>query len=656
MAMRLALAGALVSSLSLGLGVGLGSPARAASAAVSATTAPSGDPVLAGWLRFATPPSVGLRPGAAGVGVAAWRPAGKLGTASVPCGESGVLCTEVVVPLDRSGVTPGSVTLQVQVLPAPEPERGMVFLIAGGPGQGSIGSFGLDTPANVDYYRFLFPGYSLVAFDNRGTGQSGLITCPGLQGSYPPEQEPARVAACADVIGPSRVHYATRDHAEDLDAVRVALGRERVALYGTSYGTKLSLAYALAHPGNVERLLLDSVVPADLGEPFRLHTLRAIPGALSEFCGGGLCRAATSNVARDVSALANRLQAAPVSGRVTRENGSTRTVRVTGVDFLSLVVDADLDPGIAASLPAVVRAALAGDAQPLLRLVDVDQRGFESAEELSGGLFAATVCSDGPFPWAPDTPVASRRGIIDGAVASLPADAFGPFGRWAAGIGNAQFCSSWPPPAGGAALGAGPLPDVPVLAVNGGLDMRTPTASAVAVVRQFPQGRLIVVPGVGHSVLGADPSFCAARAVRQWVLGEAFSDQCARPRPLLDPLGAYPSARRVQRAGTAETLDVATKTVRDAEAMWLTTSGRPGESRAGLFGGRLVATEEGLRLVRYSVVPGIELTGTLAVTGFGPPFTFEGVVTVGGLRGAGGLLGLVGGRLAGTLDGTLAGR
>src|SRR5204863_307243 len=79
-------------------------------------------------------------------------------------------------------------------------------------------------------------------------------------------------------------------------------------------------------------------------------------------------------------------------------------------------------------------------------------------------------------------------------------------------------CELWPSP-GGTPLGRGPLPNVPVLEVSGGVDVRTPTANAAAVVQRFPQGHLLVVPGVGHSVLGVDLSFCSLREVRYWVLG-----------------------------------------------------------------------------------------------------------------------------------------
>jgi pimeloyl-ACP methyl ester carboxylesterase len=613
--------------------------------------------LLAAWRRTQlggaiaqprTPESIVIQP------IAARRQTQIIGS---PCGTTvGLRCADLVVPLDRSGVTPGTVTLKVQTLPSVGPERGVIFLIAGGPGQGSATVFGLDDPETVAYYDFLFPGYTMVAFDNRGTGGSALIRCQGLQSYYPIEQEPGRVAACAEAIGPNRVFYATRDHAEDLDAVRQALGVEKVALWGTSYGTKLSLAYALAHPGNVERLLLDSMVPTDLDDPFRATSLRELPKALQEFCGGGLCRSATADFAGDTVTVANRLAAKPAQVKVLTASGARRNVRVTGLDLLSTIVEADLNPGLAAELPAVMHAARTGDLQPLGRMVSLATAGASyPAESLSGGLFAATVCNDGPLPWPVDAPVAGRVALYDSAVKALPAGTLGLFGGWAAAIGNGHFCLGWPQPSGGVALGAGPLPNVPVLAVNGGFDMRTPTASAVAVISKFPQGRLIVVPSVGHSVLGADPSFCSARAVREWMLGNTFSDQCARPSALITTVPAYPTPKTKGIATPAQTLAIAAKTLREAEAVWFMAVG-PGSPVAGLYGGKVeLSGENGLKLTRYSIAPGIEVSGTVRIAKSGFPLTFAGFVTVAGKRAAAGVLGLEGSSLSGTLGGVLVG-
>lgn len=570
-----------------------------------------------------------------------------------PCGKtSGLECTTVTVPLDRTGMVPGSIGLHVEVLPSDGTPRGVMFLIAGGPGQGSARSFDLSDPDSAEFMQFLFPGYTLVAFDNRGTGASGLINCPRLQTVVPQSaEEDAQLAAeCASSIGPRRAFYATRDHAEDLEAVRQALGLGKVALYGVSYGTKLALAYALAHPDDVSRLVLDSVVPTALPDPFETNVLREMPKTLAALCAGGRCRAATANFPADVVALANQLEAKPVVGKILSVGGRTKAVHLNGEDLLSMVVDTDLSPGLAAELPAAVHAARTGYMRPLLRLMDLDVKSSKlTARDLSFGLYAATTCADGNFPWVPTTAISERSALLDSAVAKLPAGSFGPFGNWASRLGTAVFCKLWPSPAGGAPLGPGPFPDVPMLAISGGLDFRTPTASAVAVASQFPQGHVLVVPGVGHSVLGTDLSLCSQQALRNWLSGGSVRASCPRVPSMVSFVGVFP---RRARAVPSSTLSVASRAVHEAEASWLEALSATAKLQpAGLYGGRLTLTSDGFKLARYSIAPGVQVSGNLRLRAGGPPFTFKGTVKVSGAAAAKGTLRVSGNAVAGTLAG-----
>ena len=77
----------------------------------------------------------------------------------------------------------------------------------------------------------------------------------------------AAVTDCAEAIGDERKFFTTADTVEDLDALRRALGERKIALDGTSYGTYVAQRYALAHPDNVSRLILDSVVPGGRRQP-----------------------------------------------------------------------------------------------------------------------------------------------------------------------------------------------------------------------------------------------------------------------------------------------------------------------------------------------------------------------------------------------------
>ena len=376
---------------------------------------------------------------------------------------------------------------------------------------------------------------------------------------------------------------------------------------------------------------------------------------MTAFCSDGGCRAATNDYAGDVAVVANRLAAKPIQGKVLLANGKTTTKRVDGLSLLSILLDADLNPGLAAELPAVVHAARLGNVQPLLRIAYLHDLGSVTPSiDLSFGLYAATVCRDGPFPWSPDTPVADRQAILNAAVAALPPGTFGPFGSWAYRFGNADFCVGWPSPAGGAALETGPLPDVPMLAVSGGFDMRTPTEGAASVARRFPHGQLVTVPGVGHDPVDADFSGCALQAVRLWMTGGTPASQCPRSAPLLRPISALPAPTLPKKPwNAAATYTIASKTIAEAEASWLLASS---QVVPGIYGGKLSAVQREITLTRYSIAPGVTVTGKLRLTNTNLPLGFQGTLTVGGRAAATGILGVNGSSVLGTLGGRIVGK
>ena len=197
-----------------------------------------------------------------------------------------------------------------------------------------------------------------------------------------------------------------------------------------------------------------------------------------------------------------------------------------------------------------------------------------------------------------------------------------------------------------------------MLAVSGGFDLRTPTASAVSVVARFPQGRLLVVPGVGHSTITADFSGCAVAAVHTWMTGGVPPTECPRSQPLVAPVPALPMLpARPRRVSPAATLRIVSATLKEAEATWLMTalsgSNTPVE---GIYGGRLTSPSgTSINLAGYTVAQGVSLSGKLKIAKGGPPLRFEGFLTVSGPRAATGVLGLKNGSLRGTLGGKLVG-
>ena len=101
----------------------------------------------------------------------------------------------------------------------------------------------------------------IVYVDARGTGLSDALDCRTLQRGL--ILESTAIGECANQLGPRFAGYTTGETADDLDAVREALGLGKVFYYGDSYGTLLGQAYAVRHPGSLRGLILDSAYPAD---------------------------------------------------------------------------------------------------------------------------------------------------------------------------------------------------------------------------------------------------------------------------------------------------------------------------------------------------------------------------------------------------------
>lgn len=589
------------------------------------------------------------------VGVLAVLTAGCLGQRSGAfhrCnGQSSALCGYVVTKLDSSGDHPGSVRLYVQVLKASNTPRGdrkgTLFLLAGGPGQAST-IFGLDSPGTI--LQQIFPGYDLVAYDDRGTGRSDPLTCPGLAVTVTaPPAETARLnAECGRRLGIRRVFYSTQANAEDTDAVRRALGLDRIALYGVSYGTRHALGYAVAYPTHVSRLVLDSVVPVDSSESLRLPTIRAVPSALGVLCAAGACRDVTSDPAGDFAKLANELERRPLVATVTAVKGKAQRVRIDGTRLLGMAVNTDLNRGLAAELPAAVAAALAGRPQPLERLAALEDV-WAGGIQIDFAMGTATICADSRFPWAPNTAVADRPRILATAVGALGPAATAPFGSWATQVGNATACEDWPAPSGTASVKQGPLPNVPVLILAGERDMRTPVTNALTVTRQFPQSTLLVLRGAGHGVLSG--SECAARYVIAWLTDE-YHGPCPRQPLALAPIGRFPGPP--DGPSVAAAFATATSTLHEAQAAGLVTVGVR-RTLIGLNSGtltpvRLTPQLNQFQLNRYSDAAGVELTGSV-VYHRSTRAWWTGDVDVSGAPAATGHLTVGAGRISGTLGG-----
>jgi pimeloyl-ACP methyl ester carboxylesterase len=578
-------------------------------------------------------------------------------------------CARVVVPLDRSGKVPGRIGLQVEISRAKRPQRPPLFLIAGGPGQSATRAF---TQGSIkDLLGSELRARNVVVMDLRGTGDSGVLRCRPLERSNILDARDA-AGKCATSLGARRGFYTTRDSVADIEAVRQQLGAPKIALLGVSYGTKVALAYARAHPGGVERLVLDSVVAEDGPSALALETLTSAEALVRARCRPG-CAHVTPDPVRDLRRLASGLERRPLRGFVIDRRGHARRSSMTGSDLVLLLGAGDLDTSVRGALPAAMRSAVRGDPAPILRLLEPARRldgEFNAPRELSVAAYAAASCEELEFPWKRTAPFGDRRRQARAFAAGLPGSAFGPFGpKTALGSDFLTLCERWQ--AASAPVAAGPaLPDVPALLLAGDADSRTPVASARRVAADLPRSRVLVAPGTGHDVLGQDSTGCPTRAMRRFLAGVLAGPRCGRKRqpPLrtVAPvnIGDVPRKRGVPgRPGRVlGVVDSTLQFAAEEALLFLLTSvddllegrgGTPTIRIGGLRGGTIgSAGPEGETMVlkRVALVRGVRVSGRIRA-----PFEKRqrGTLRITGRAAARGLLTIKGRRISGRLGGRL---
>ena len=399
------------------------------------------------------------------------------------------------MPLDRSGRRPGTLHLRVGASDNVKAPHGVLLVLSGGPGQPGLPI--LDR--FVDKALAAEKGqYRIVVFDQRGTG-AGALDCEAMQQQmgasdlYPPTA--AAVRACAAKLGSRRQFYGTDDVVADIDALRRALGVDKIALDGISYGTYVGERYALAHPDHVSKLVLDSVVPhvglTDLG----VVEFRATARVLRSVCG--------NRCVSDLAAVVKRYH--------------------DGVDLLdALTTDSIVDPTyqLVFDIPAALHAArngAPGQIESFIASMHADDQA--PAEALDQGLHASALCGDWRYPWGDSSaPLAGRQAALGRAVSKLPGSAFFPFDRaTATGNGFIRQCLPWAPTPP-TPLDRGKI-RVPTLLVNGNHDLSTPLEWARQELARTTNGKLVVVPGAGHSTQSRSVSDVSRKSVAAFLLG-----------------------------------------------------------------------------------------------------------------------------------------
>ena len=419
-------------------------------------------------------------------------------------------CTTVAVPIDWANPQGAQAQLAVIRIPASGPRIGTLMVNPGGPGASAV-----DTVASMGTALAASPlgqQFDLVGFDPRGVGYSTpQLRCrsdaefDAYRSEPMADYSPAGVAhieevyrtfaqSCLDNMGPQFLaNIGTASAAQDLDAVRAALGEEQLSYLGFSYGTELGTAYAQRYPERVRAMVLDGALdPGSDPISESVWQLTGFQRAFDDYAADcakspdcPLGTDPTQFVAR-YHQLIDPLVARPAATSDGRGLGYADAITGTA----NALYGKRYWPYLTSGLLGLQRGTDPGD---LLQLADdYWHRDATGRYRNQQDAFTAIRCVDAPYPTDPAAWVdADRR-----TRAAAPFMGYGTF----TGYAPRDTCALWPVPSTRAPAEATSPGPGKVIVVSTTRDPATPYEAGVELARQL-EAPLVSFEGTQHTVV-----------------------------------------------------------------------------------------------------------------------------------------------------------
>lgn len=422
-------------------------------------------------------------------------PAGALEGENVECGW-------LTVPEEHANPDGPTIRLAVAIIksadpnPAPDP----LVMLQGGPGGSTIDAFmsvlfplGGNSPLRRDR--------DIVLFDQRGTLYSEpALTCPEIlkltedtieRRLTVSEANRLVLEAYSDCLrrleseGVNLAAFDSVENANDIEALRVALGYDQINLYGVSYGTLLALHAMRQNPDGLRAVILDSVAPPDLN--FVPEVPRNMQRAFDELfraCAGDAeCNRTYPDLENEFYKLVDRLNREPIQIPITDfETGARYDALLDGNSLINLTFQFMYATEAIPGLPKMITDLRDTGRSELLRVfwpVLAFDRTF------AGGMYNTTLCAE-------DADFTEADINLDGVREEVRA----------ANEGSAEYfaalCRAWNVPALPASIDEPVVSDIPTLIVNGQFDPVTPPAFGERAARTLSRSFVVTIPTGGH--------------------------------------------------------------------------------------------------------------------------------------------------------------
>ena len=376
-----------------------------------------------------------------------------------------VQCGVLQVPENYSatGKKDTQIALNFAILPAidnSENKEPLMFL-AGGPGQAAV-----ELAAHLyKTYREIRKTHDIILVDQRGTGKSHPLECEESKALNAYEIVPEdftvqEVKDCLAQFTGDLSQYNSENSIRDFDAVRVALGHEKIHVYGGSYGTRAALVYMRLFPDSLISVVLDSVGPIEVPiGTFGQSAARSFNLLLENCQNEAACNKAFPDLANEYAQVIQRLDETPVKLNIAHPRlGSATPFAMNSGKFVNYLRMQLYSMQTRTLVPLAIHQAYLENYQPLIGMIASTEGGLG----MYLGLTFNIVCNE-------DIPRITEQ--------MFKADADNNFGGDNSHKAWLAACPLWPKYQPSDEFYQPVTADIPTLILSGNLDPVTPPGS-----------------------------------------------------------------------------------------------------------------------------------------------------------------------------------
>ena len=430
---------------------------------------------------------------------------------------SQVKCGKLEVPENYQQPDGDKIAINFAVLPAIDDSeyKAPLMFLAGGPGQAAVE---LATGLN-HVFREVRKTRDIILVDQRGTGESSALSCDfeavdNVYSSLPDALDPQEVKECVAQFKGDVTQYNSENAIRDFDAIRAALGHEKLNIYGGSYGTRAGLVFMRMFPESLESVVLDSVGPIEVPiGMFGQSGARSFELLLENCKNSESCHKAFPNLAEEFQAVKARLAKDVANIDILHPRLGTPT---------KLVIDDTKFTGNLrfqlygmegrSMVPLVIHQAFLGNYQPLIGLM----ARTEDEQLVYTGLLFNIVCNE-------DIPRVSE--------ADRAADASNNFDGEDSHSAWDMVCPFFPEYRPSEDFYQSVTADIPTLILSGNLDPVTPPSNGEYSAKSLPNSHHIIVENASHTVA---MSTCASDIINEFLTSKtpkALDESCLKDIP-----------------------------------------------------------------------------------------------------------------------------